>query len=194
MLANLDYPAEILVNDDGSTDGSTDYILQKLKERKISWSVFNGGGNMGVGAALRNCVAVSHGYYIVKADQDLEYKPKWLSTAIAVLDRHSDVGCVSLFDYKHVSPTETRFNVTQTREDCYIVDDLVSSIYAFRRSDLVKIVPIQDDGNHQHLPLMAITKEDFVNNFGFGEATSTYVSRINGDLVKTPTNSLPLII
>lgn len=189
LAISLDYPAEILVHDDGSDDIS--YLLEMFKERKFSWLVLNGGGNMGVGASLSHLASISHGDYIVKMDTDLTYESGWLSKSVAVMENNPDISSLSMFNYNHYDSMDNRFSIERERSDCYIVKDLVSSIYMFRKEDLPRVMPLQDDGNHQRLGVMAITKTDLVHNFGFGLDKSIYVESTPTGPQKRKTSEFP---
>lgn len=192
----LDYPAEIIVNVDATVEPDTAVMAAGfLANGKISKLIINRGENRGVGRSFQNCYGMAEGDYIFKIDTDLTFKPHWLSTAVGILEGNTDVGTVSLFDYKHYNPTEKRFNHLEERSHCFIVDDFVSSIYGFRSHPLPELPKnIPDDGMHQILGKMAITKEDFCDNSGFGIGKSTYVvADKNGNPVKAETHDKPLI-
>lgn len=189
-----DIPYSLIVNIDGGDDtGNDDYIYTLYKEKKISSLIVNGGKNRGVGRAFNNCLALAEGEYIFKIDTDLVFHHNWLSTACSALDNNKDVGAISLFNYRHYDPVDTRFEITEERSDISIVNDFVSSVYGFRHKDLDKILPAQDDGNHTKLGKLAITKRDMVENQGFGVGKSVYVSGTMDHPFKTATYNEPLI-
>lgn len=191
----LDYPCEIIVNLD-SADIETHMVLEEsFNKGDISKLILNNGNNRGVGRSFENCLGLAEGNYIFKIDADLIFKPHWLSTAIKILDDNADIGGISLFDYIHYNPEETRFNHLEEREDCIIVDDFVSSIYGFRWyswEEMSPYLPMADDGFHKQLGKIAITKQDYVTNQGFGLGKSVYViADKEGNPVKAETYGYP---
>lgn len=196
---NTDYPYEIVVNLDADENlRNQDYLMRLYKDKKISKLILNTGMNRGVGRSFANCIGVAEGDYIVKVDTDLTFKPLWLSKAILILEQNKDIGAVSLFNYRNYDPNDTRFTITEDRETCYIVNDFVSSIYIFDKNLLEGTDKwVEDDGFHSYIQSkgyhLAITKEDFVHNDGFGVTKSTYVSGTEDHPYKTPTHESPLI-
>lgn len=204
----LDFPAEIIVNDDGGLNYS---ILQQfLLDKKISKLILNAGHNRGVGRSFQNGIGVSEGDFIIKCDSDLIFKPNWLSTAIKILENNRDIGTLSLFDYRNYDYEDKRFNHIEERKDCFIVDDFVSSIYVGRRIDfetyLENMGIMPDDGAHLeigHMPTdyefrfpryIAITKHDYINNTGFGEKSVYLTKDSDGTFHKTETFDTPFLI
>lgn len=85
----VDIDKEIVIVDDGSTDGTREY-LQKISDPLIS--VFFQEKNMGKGAAVRTGVATATGDVIVIQDADLEYNPQEYHQLIKpILDGRADV-------------------------------------------------------------------------------------------------------
>lgn len=187
-----DYPHEIIVNDDGSSDkGIAGFLYNLYLNGDISYLILNAGKNMGVGKSLRNGIGISSGDYIFKLDADLQYMPNWLSTIIGILENNPDVGCCGLFNYRNYDKNDTRFEILEEREDCYIVTDFVNSGYGFKREIFNRYgASLGDDGWQQEVKKqslnlkLAIPKKDVVYNFGFGKDTSTYIGSTKSELPK----------
>lgn len=82
---------EIVMVDDGSTDGTRD-ILPQIAERHEDVNVFFQEQNMGKGAALRRGFKEATGDLVIIQDADLEYDPKEYPRLLApILDGHADV-------------------------------------------------------------------------------------------------------
>lgn len=80
--AALPVPREIIVVDDGSTDGTWE-ILESLQESDLK--LVRHPRNLGKGHALRTALEHARGNFVVVQDADLEYDPNDLPALIAPL-------------------------------------------------------------------------------------------------------------
>lgn len=191
IIETRNKPTQIIVNSDGGDWDNTDYLVTACKQKQISNLIINNGDNRGVGRSFQNALSLAEGDIVLKIDSDIIFRPGWQDITQTILSENPDVGAVSLFDYRYYDPNDTRFKVELERRDCFIVNDFVSSVYAFRHGDIPKLFPPADDGNHTKLGTLAITKHDYVKNQGFGVGKSVYVSGTMEHPYKTPTFAQP---
>lgn len=194
LLQTVDYPCEIIVNCDGGDRECYSVAREYFENNKISKLLVSNGQNRGVGTAFKNCIGVCEGKYIFKIDTDLIFKEKWLSFSVKEINKGV---ILSLFNYRNYDPNDKRFEIITERENVYIVNDFVSSVYGFESSAL-KAYPFvgDDDGYHQTLSnyaSLAIPKADLVHNRGFGIGKSVYISGTMEKPYKTPTFQSPLL-
>ncbi len=83
---------EIILVDDGSTDGTREQILRKIAPDKPSLKVICHEKNRGKGAALRSGFSEATGEIVIVQDADLEYDPDDYPKLIQpILDGRADV-------------------------------------------------------------------------------------------------------
>jgi glycosyltransferase involved in cell wall biosynthesis len=88
----VDVPKELILVDDGSTDGTRDLMKNKIEGCYPDVRVFYHEINKGKGAAVRTGFEQCKGDYVIIQDADLEYDPREYHALLApILDDRADV-------------------------------------------------------------------------------------------------------
>jgi GT2 family glycosyltransferase len=82
---------EVVLVDNGSSDGSSDFVREHFPEVRLVELGENRGFAGGNNAGLEHCA----GKYIALLNNDAELSPDWLSKMLAILERKPDVGFCS---------------------------------------------------------------------------------------------------
>lgn len=85
-VAAIDSEAEIVVVDDGSTDGTRALLAERARRNDRKITLVQHPVNRGKGAALASGVGRATGDYVIVQDADLEYDPADYRKLIAVVD------------------------------------------------------------------------------------------------------------
>ena len=101
LLENADYPLELIIHDDGSTDAMVEDTLRWAREEGAMVIRNPPGWNEGQGVALNRMFRMATGWPRFKLDQDLEYKPGWLRSAVDLMHCTPEIGLLGLFKYNH---------------------------------------------------------------------------------------------
>ena len=150
-VAAVDISKEIIVVDDGSTDGTTD-ILKGLASRYAEVKLFQQPHNQGKGAAIRRGIQEAGGEFLVIQDADLEYDPNDYHLLLKpLLAGEADVVYGSRFiaGYRRVHlfwhALANRFLTLLTN----IVTNLnltdMETCYKAFRTELIKRIPLRSD-------------------------------------------------
>ncbi len=83
---------EVIVTDNGSTDGSVEMVKEKFPEVKL----VENGENLGFTKANNQGVEISHGRYVMLLNNDTRVLPGAFSDAVDYLDQHPDIGASGL--------------------------------------------------------------------------------------------------
>jgi len=110
-LAQAGVDQEILVVDDGSTDGTADMLRQRYGDRVRCIRRANGGVSSARNLGMRE----ARGEFIALLDSDDEWLPAKLGKQLALLRAHPDWGMV-LCDVQRVDPERRPTDVLRRRE------------------------------------------------------------------------------
>jgi len=97
---------EILLFDNGSSDGSLEYIRQNYPSIKITQSK----ENQGFARPLNICIAKSKGKYILVANMDTIFEPHFIEQMVKAIEIAPDIGSVAgkIFKIKGGKKTQER--------------------------------------------------------------------------------------
>lgn len=143
---------EIIVVDDGSSDGTTE-VLKSLDPEKYGVKVYFHEKNQGKGAALRTAQGYAKGDIILIQDADLEYDPKEYAELLRpILMGRADVvygsrlsgGKVTrAFNIVHLLGNRFLSFLTNLLYNCTLTD--METCYKVFRGELFKKVQIKSD-------------------------------------------------
>jgi dolichol-phosphate mannosyltransferase len=144
----VDIPMEVIIVDDGSTDGTCDYL--KSIESTAEYEVFYHARNKGKGAAIRTAISHANGDIIIIQDADLEYDPQDYHEVIApIVEGRASV----VYGSRYINPQNdlpfTRFKVgvlTLTALANWLYDARITdeaTCYKAFRADVLKSLPLK---------------------------------------------------
>lgn len=146
-----DVRKELIVVDDGSTDGTRD-VLKQLSDSQIHKIYFHG-HNMGKGAALRTALTYANGDIILIQDADLEYDPAEYAELIKpILEGRADVvygsrltgGKVArAFNFWHFIGNKVLTLTTNVLYNAVLSD--METCYKVFRADVIKNIQIKSN-------------------------------------------------
>ena len=81
LKENTDYPAEVIVIDNGGIPDDSDYLLSEVRKGTINTYIRNK-NNMNFGWAWNQGIKLATSPYILLTCNDIEFKPQWLSKTV----------------------------------------------------------------------------------------------------------------
>lgn len=88
LLKNTDYPAELIVADNGGDSDDSEYLLNLAREGKLTHVRFP--GNMHFCGAWNWAARMATGEYLSFVCNDIEFAPGWLSTCVKILEDYPE--------------------------------------------------------------------------------------------------------
>ncbi len=141
---------EIVLVDDGSTDGSEEILREEAATGDIK-VVFHG-HNRGKGAAVRTGIQAATGDILLIQDADLEYDPRdYLSLLLPILEKRAEVVYGSRFLggprtamlFWHMLANKLITLMTNVLYNAILSD--VETCYKVFRADLIKAIPLRSN-------------------------------------------------
>jgi len=144
---------EIIIVDDGSTDGSRALIQELTGQYPDTIKMFTQSKNLGKGAAIRRAIHEMTGEFAIFQDADLEYDPNEYSILLEpILKGVADVVYGSrfasrkmrrVFNYHHALGNRLLTHLSNLTTGLDLTD--METCYKVFRSDILKTIPIRSE-------------------------------------------------
>jgi dolichol-phosphate hexosyltransferase len=151
-VLGVDYPCdmELVVVDDGSTDGTRDLYLSFEDDPRVRVHLHE--RNQGKGAAIRTAASVATGDYLIICDADLEYAPAEIPSLLAkVIDGDAEVvygtrtfGSHNSYSYLYVLGNKAVTTFANLVFNCYISD--LETCFKLMPTELYRSLHVRETG------------------------------------------------
>jgi dolichol-phosphate hexosyltransferase len=151
-VLNVNFPVEteLVIVDDGSTDGTRDLYGTWSGDPRVRVHLQR--VNAGKGSAIRKAAELAGGDYIIMCDADLEYSPEQIPSLVQpVLDGVSPVvfgtrtfGSHNAYSYVYVLGNRAITTAANVLFNCYITD--LETCFKLMPLDLYRDMQISSDG------------------------------------------------
>ena len=133
LLKNTDYPAELIVMDNGGNPDDSDYLLDKAREGKLTHVRFP--QNMHFAYAWNMGAKIATGEYLCFICNDIEVAGGWLSSCVHLLEKYRDRKLIAT---PFISYDKHRNNM-EDLEDATINGRSGSNCLIIRREDFLTL-------------------------------------------------------
>ena len=151
QVLSVDYPCpiELVIVDDGSTDGTRD-LYEKLADDRLTVVLHD--VNQGKGAAIRTAAEHANNEYVIMCDADLEYLPSEIPSLLKpVLNGDARVvygtrsfGSHNAYSYLYVLGNRGVTTAANILFNCYISD--LETCFKLIPTDLYRQLDIKEKG------------------------------------------------
>lgn len=149
-----DFDIEIIVGDDGSTDGSRELLKEYQQKHPSILTLLFQDINLGLGGNWASCVKLARGKYVASCDDDdYWHNQEKLKLQKIVLDERENIGYVDT-DYRTIDKNGDLIQEIKvpSTENVHNVENIISNKFKlgvissvmFRRSIIEKYVPLDD--------------------------------------------------
>jgi len=111
LLQNTDYPAELIVMDNGGNPDDSEYLLGLVREGKLTHVRFP--QNMHFAFAWNQGARLATGQYLSFVCNDIEFLPGWLSACVKILEDYNDRDWIAC---PFITRDKGKYTVGQTAE------------------------------------------------------------------------------
>lgn len=134
IIANTPEPYELIVIDNGSSDGTVEWLREQA-EADTRIRLIENSVNKGFAAGCNQGITAAHGEYLLLLNNDTVVTPGWLSGLREVLDRYPDTGIVGPM-------TNSASGIQVVADTGYTsLPELPAWSATFRRSNRFQIIP-----------------------------------------------------
>jgi glycosyltransferase involved in cell wall biosynthesis len=203
LVSGARAPLELIVHDDGSTDGAVYPLLGELASMGATVLMNKPGHNQGVGTAINRMFKIATGDPLIKIDQDLIFHPNWLEHVQALLAGNRDrslanaaarewaseprIGLLGLLHYHH-EPVDSAKTIKADHGAWTEHTHILGSAFALTREAWETFGPLAEHSEAfaedwermkeieaSGLMVNALPPSDLCFNRGFGIGPSTVV-------------------
>jgi GT2 family glycosyltransferase len=147
LFATVDVPSRLIVVDNGSNDGTGEYLRGLRPPPLIQVETIHNDANRGYGVAVNQGLKIVSAPFVCVLNNDTEFTPRWLSTMIDVTFRDHRIGIVN--------PESSNFGVRPRKGESIL--DLAKGLEPQRRE-------FEEIGNC--IGFCMLVKRDVLQNVG----------------------------